>query len=153
MHMKALTVQEIVEYAIKIEQESFTFYQSAAETIIDERALKIIHVLADEEMTHINRLRELLHMPKTTSLEMVKVATVEGIHFINMIPTNPISKSASRQEILREALAREKKTRDLYKRMVEMATMSPPVQDTFQALEEQEQQHVIRVEALIGETE
>lgn len=149
--MKTLKVQEIVEYAIRIEEESFRFYRSAGTILVDEHVLEVVHMLADEEMKHVNWLRNLFQKPEVSSSEMEEVVTIGDEPLESMIHTDQINAAVSKHEILNRALEREKKTRDLYDSMYEMATMSAPVRDTFRVLREQEQEHIQRVKALISD--
>jgi rubrerythrin len=151
--MKTLTVQEIVEYAIRIEEESFRFYRSAGTILVDEHALEVVHMLADEEMKHVNWLRDLVQKPEVSSSEMDEVIIIGNESLESMIHTNQVNAAVSKHEILNRALEREKKTRDLYDSMYEMATMSVPVRDMFRILRDQEQEHVGRVKALISNSE
>jgi rubrerythrin len=57
--MKTLTVREILEYAIRVEEESVRFYRSAEKVLVDDAALYMVHILADEEMNHVNQLHVL----------------------------------------------------------------------------------------------
>jgi rubrerythrin len=150
--MKELKVQEIVEYAIRIEEESFRFYRSAGTILVDEHALEVVHMLADEEMKHVNWLRDLVQKPEVSSSEMEEVVTFSDEPLESMIHTEQINAAVSKHEILNRALEREKKTRDFYDSMYEMATMSVPVRDTFQVLRDQEQEHIQRVKALISDS-
>ena len=151
--MKALTVQEIVEYAIRIEEESCRFYRSAGAILVDEHTLQAVHILADEEMKHVNWLQELVQKPEASTAEMKEVIPIENDPLESLIPTEQINAATSIHEILSRALEREKKTRDLYHRMFEMATMSVAVRDTFKLLRDQEQEHVLRVKALISDSD
>jgi rubrerythrin len=83
---------------------------------------------------------------------MEEVVTFSDEPLESMIHTEQINAAVSKHEILNRALEREKKTRDFYDSMYEMATMSVPVRDTFQVLRDQEQEHIQRVKALISDS-
>lgn len=73
--MKTLTVVEIVEYAIRIEEESFRFYRSAGKFLVDEDASydrlygmstmdetvrKTFQLLRNQEQEHVQCVQKLI---------------------------------------------------------------------------------------------
>jgi rubrerythrin len=148
--MRTLTVQEVLEYAIGIEEESFRFYRHAGTVLSDKRAVEVVHVLADEEMKHMKLLIDLRKKPGASSTGNEERLMTEYDPSDTVISTEKFDAATSKHAILNRALEREEKTRDLYDRIYEMATMSVPIRDTFRLLRDQEQEHIQRVKVLMS---
>ena len=58
--MNSLTVEEIVKYAIRIEEESYNFYKKASKIIKEGNLTSLVLELADQELNHLNQLNNLL---------------------------------------------------------------------------------------------
>jgi rubrerythrin len=150
--MKLLTINEIVDYAIKIEQESYRYYRLAEKIIADKPALEVLHLLAEEEKKHIEWLQNLI-ITKEENRERLKDAVRIDKNSLNsIVPVKRITSTSSKHEILGKALEREKKTKELYQGMHNMATMNEPVRNTFKYLRDQEREHILRLEALINKS-
>jgi len=151
--VEKLTVEDILSFAMRIEEESFRFYRTARDVFGDDDSSRIMDQLAQEETNHINWLRELLEKPAAKSVNPEDTIGFDTDLFKGMIIGEEIHSRLTTRDILNIALEREKKTMHLYDTMHSMSSMNETVRDTFRVLREQEQSHVHRVQKLLRESE
>lgn len=138
--MKELTTREILEYAEKIESESFTFYSLAAEAMADAELKKLCHDLAEQEMGHMNNIHSIL---QTVQNDHPIPLTVDI--FDRIITHSAITPSATPREILTIAYQREMNTRHFYATMLSVTDLEPDIVDLFNALLVQEELHAASI--------
>ncbi len=151
--MEKLTVEDVLAFAMRIEEESFRFYRTARDVFGVDDSSRIMDQLAQEEMNHINWLRELLEKPVAKSVDLEDTIGFDTDPFKGMIIEEKIHNKLTTRDILNIALEREKKTMHLYDTMHKMSSMNETVRDTFRILRDQEQSHVHRVQKLLREYE
>ena len=62
--------KEVLEIAIQIEKNGFTFYSHAAQKVTDKTARELIEWLAREEKSHISRFEDILSSFNPEELDM-----------------------------------------------------------------------------------
>ncbi|MEK6726724.1 MAG: ferritin family protein [Deltaproteobacteria bacterium] len=62
--------KEVLEIAIRIEKNGFTFYSHAAQKVTDNKARELIEWLAQEEKGHIGRFEDILSSFNLEELDM-----------------------------------------------------------------------------------
>lgn len=62
--------KEVLEIAIQIEKNGFTFYSQAAKKVTDKTARELIEWLAQEERSHIGRFEDILSSFSPERLDM-----------------------------------------------------------------------------------
>lgn len=62
--------KEVLEIAIQIEKNGFTFYSHAAQKVTDNKARELIEWLAREEKSHIGRFEDILSSFNPEELDM-----------------------------------------------------------------------------------
>lgn len=62
--------KEVLEIAIQIEKNGFTFYSQAAKKVTDKTARELIEWLAQEEKSHIGRFEDILSSFSPERLDM-----------------------------------------------------------------------------------
>jgi rubrerythrin len=144
--MKLLSVKEIIEYAIKIEKESFAFYTRAAEIVKDDNVKKLVEMLALEEIDHQNRLRNLIDK------ETVSVEDLDKKHEINttlmeqIVNTSEIKTDSSAMDVLETALDREESTEQTYAMLATLSNIDESIVKIFDELRLQERGHVNKIQ-------
>jgi len=149
--LREYTIQEVIEYAQGIEEESFRFYRKAAGILDDAGTVGLVEGLAVEEERHYNQLRTLLDPASATAEELAVRITldveepVEGV-----VAAVEISADATPREILDITLSREKRTERLYGMLLRLTDLNETMVQVFDDLRKFEQRHVERVTAMIG---
>lgn len=144
--MKSFSVEEIIKYSQKIEQESYAFYKEAEGKIENKEVKELTRELQEAEMKHLNKLKGLLQETKLSRKELdSKIELTEDPESM-IVSLEKISPNAGPKDILETALQREKKTEGLYRQLHAFTDLSEDVVSTFDYLVKQEQGHVVTIE-------
>lgn len=135
-----MKVEDILKYAIKIENESMLFYRDAVKIVKEESVKSLVVELEMEELKHETRLSDML-----ASVEGMDAEGFEKESLEQLIMNREIPNDASEVDVLSIALEREKNTRDFYRRVSMITNLDANVVDVFDKLFEQESGHVTRI--------
>jgi len=151
--MRELNLKEIIEYAEKIELESFSFYKKATEIVNEPEVKDVLSQLAIEETGHYNRLRELLEEGKLSKEELEKTINIEKTLLEMLINTDEIETSFSAVDVLNIALNREKNTAKAYEMFKTFTALDDYAIKVFEDLRLQEVGHVNKISARLKKYE
>ena len=70
--MTDFTVKEVIEFSQTIEEESYRFYKESQEAVGSPELKKLTGELAESEMDHLNRLRQLLDETKLSEADLAQ---------------------------------------------------------------------------------
>ncbi len=147
--MKDFTIREIIEYSEKIEQESYLFYTSAANQVIDPETSALCRTLAEEEVKHYNRLKALLNEAAIPREEFDARLSLDVDLHARKVNTHEVFADASPARALEIAYERETNTRDLYRMFLSFTDLNETVIDVFNQLQAQEDGHAARIKLLM----
>ncbi|MBI9031331.1 ferritin family protein [bacterium] len=151
--MRELNLKEIIEYAEKIELESFSFYKKATEIVNEPEVKDVLSQLATEETEHYNRLRGLLEEGKLSKEELEKTINIEKTLLEMLINTDEIETSFSALDVLNIALKREKNTAKAYEMFKTFTALDDFALKVFEDLRLQEVGHVNKISARLKKYE
>ncbi|MEA3499479.1 MAG: ferritin family protein [Candidatus Marinimicrobia bacterium] len=143
-------VREIIEYAIKIEKESYAFYNNAEKKVNDNEVKKLLILLANEEINHQNNLKVLIDENRVTKDELNKKMDLDNTLLKKIVGTSEISSNADLLEILTIALEREKNTENIYAMLSTLSNIDEDIIDIFSNLKLQENSHVKKIQSRIN---
>lgn len=143
--MKVFSVKEIIEYAIRIEKESFAFYTQAAEQVRDRGVRELTQQLAKEEVDHQNRLKALIDEEKVSPYGLKKTLEIDTTLMDRIVSTSGISEDAGAREVLQTALERENNTERTYAMLMTLSNIGEDLVDVFRDLRKQEQGHAEKI--------
>jgi rubrerythrin len=153
-----MKLDEAIRAAIEYEAGVHRVYREAMERAADAVAKRVFKVLCDEEMNHLNYLRERLdEWQKTGEITVKKLSTsiptreaidesLQGLR--NQVATKSAGKHDVELEMLRQALAVETRTSDFYREMVR--ALDGAGQKMFERFVEIEEGHQAVVQAEIS---
>jgi len=144
--MRELSLNEIIEYAEKIELESYTFYSKAKEIIFDEEVKDLLTQLANDETDHYNHLRNLRQKGTLTQKELDQKISLDIDLFSAIVNTEKIEKDFTSSEVLNIALQREINTEQTYAMLMTLTQLNDNVLKIFELLRKQEKGHVIKIQ-------
>ena len=148
--MKVFNLKEIIEYAIKIEKESFEFYNKAYDKVDDPDVKDLTAQLAGEEVDHQNRLRKLID-EKTVSADILfKEMEVDTTLMDRIVETSVIPEDAGALDVLNVALEREKNTEQTYAMLQTLSQITDDIVKVFENLRLQEVGHANKIQARIN---
>jgi rubrerythrin len=139
--MKKLTVNEVLEYAIKIEKESRDFYENSHNVLKDDALKSLVTVLMKQEEEHLKTLKALLDDSQKKSFSKVLI-NVDSSMLTQIVHTGEITEDTSPIEVLNIALEREINTKNNYEMFLELVKMDETLIDAFEMLRNKEQEHI-----------
>ena len=148
--MRELSLNEIIEYAEKIELESYTFYSKAKDIILNENVKGLLVQLANDETDHYNHLRNLRQKGALTQKELDQKISLDIDLFSAIVNTEKIEKDFTSSEVLNIALQREINTEQTYAMLMTLTQINDNVLDVFELLRKQEKGHVIKIQKKIN---
>jgi rubrerythrin len=140
------TVEGIIQRAIQIEEDAYTFYTGASEMVKLPHVQDMLKELAGEEVKHKEKLEELLAGGTEQIVAMGEGRKIEDLKLADYLVPQPLDEGATLQEVLILAMQREKNAHDFYNLMAGLA--SEAVKDLFQILAQEELEHKNKVETL-----
>ncbi len=143
--MKEFSVEEIIHYSQKVEQESYSFYKDA-ESRIEGDVVPLVKELQDAEVQHLNKLRNLLEEKKLSKDELDTKLNLAIDPEQMIVSLAPMPDNAAAESILKTALKRERNTEALYRQLLAFTNLSEDITSTFEYLVAQEKGHVITIE-------
>ena len=140
--MKEYSVEEILQYAMKIEEESHRFYNEAATRLQAEQLRRLAAGLAADEVDHLDRLRRKMAGRAPESPELKRRLALEGLSLERIVSGAVIAPDAGARDILTVALEREQNTESVYRMMQAATNLDVDVAELFAYLAAQEAGHV-----------
>ncbi|PLX42087.1 MAG: hypothetical protein C0608_03385 [Deltaproteobacteria bacterium] len=139
-----------LEQAIKFESDGRDFYLRAAERVTNPMAKAVFTKLAEDEKSHISRVREIYEELKDNAgwpSEMKMVAAASGVMdvFERETMTLSLSPDASAKEALEEAAKMEREGVAFYRLRANQATCDAE-REFFNRLVDEEVDHLAAIE-------
>ncbi len=148
--MKEFTIQEVVEYAQKIETESYRFYRKMAAILEEPATVEFAEKLSMEEEKHYNQLAGLLTGEEIAPEQLETRVALEGVDDLDgVVPNREIPEDSTALEILNITLERERRTEQLYGMLLVFTDLNAVMVKVFEDLKGFEKSHVARVSAMI----
>ena len=113
--MIELTFDQLIDYAIKSEEEAENFYRQAADKVEKPHSKKMLLELAEQEKTHKEKLLKL----KLGKIDISQQEKSTNLHIAEYLPELKFSPDMEPQEILIMAMKREQKAYEFYSRLAE----------------------------------
>jgi rubrerythrin len=139
--MAGARVREVIDFAIRKEQEAIDLYNSMSETVRAPQLREMLSDLAKQEVGHRRMLEELTpaKLGRWGSDEIPDLGIAESTEGAAVAP------DADYQDILAVAMKREEKARDLYT-LLASNTEEGDLRELFEFLAREEQKHKLALE-------
>ena len=112
--MEELTIEELIKYTVRIQQDSFLFYRKAAR-ILEGNAMKpVTDELADFKADQLKRLKDLLGLYALSPDSIDYIFNVDTDLFDELLNNGDIPAQATPRDVLILSLNREDKTAMTY---------------------------------------
>ena len=148
--MKKLTVNEVLEYAIKIEKESYDFYENSQNVLKDDELKSLVTLLMNQEEEHLKSLKALLKDTQQKSFFNALI-NVDSSKLTQIVQTGEINEDTKSIDILNIALEREINTKNHYEMFLELVKMDETLINTFEMLRHKEEEHIRIIKRKINE--
>jgi rubrerythrin len=135
---------ELLQQAIKFEEEAFAFYDVAARTVKSEQAKTMLKELAQEEAVHKAKLEDVLKKGVSWAKSGGKPVETVNLHIGDFLLPAKITDKADIQDALNVAIKREQASYDFYSSMAK--SVSTGMRKVFDFLATEELKHKNKVE-------
>lgn len=142
--MKFNSIDEIIEFAIKKEEEAFNIYKNLKEKTKDIALKKIFEELAGEELKHKQKLIDfkegkIILTPKSERVPDLKIS--------DSLISIELKEDFDFQDVLIFAMKREKLAFTLYTELAEKSE-NENIKDLLNSLAKEEAKHKLRLETI-----
>jgi len=151
--MEELTVEEIIKYIIRIEQESCIFYRKASRALEGSMLKKFFDLLAEQEIEHIKQLHKLIGGSIIEEEELIKTYNIDTSNFDVMILSSDIPISATAEGIMKLAVKREENTKYTYRMLSSISDLDIRIKKVFKNIEKLEENQITELEKKIKKPE
>jgi rubrerythrin len=141
-----MTVEEIIQRAIQVEEDAHNFYTGASKLVKLSHVRDMLNELAGEEVKHKEKLEELLAGDTEQIIAAGQDHKIQDLKLADYLVSQPLNEDATFQEVLIIAMQREKNAYDFYNLMAGLA--SEATKDLFQFLAQEELGHKNKIEVL-----
>jgi rubrerythrin len=143
-------VREMIEYAIKLEENAYNLYMSAGKRVKDPGARAYLTELAGEEKKHKEKLGDMLAGDLEWMMSTSRNARVKDLKISAVLEAKPITESSDFQGVLTFAIKQEEQAEVLYSQMASLADPGP-VRRVFEALAREEAGHKEYLEGIFDQ--
>ena len=140
-------VEDILQKAIRTEEDSYKIYQKALRVVQSESIKELLEELAADEREHRKKLKEMLDPEKRTEIiEKSQQEKVIDLKLGDYLTPREVHPNATLQDILTVAIHREKDTHKFYKAMAGIT--EGEIKTLFEFLANEEIKHKQKIEAI-----
>ncbi|UCH92609.1 MAG: ferritin family protein [Candidatus Aminicenantes bacterium] len=139
-------VEEVMDYAVKSEENAHSFYMSWSKKLKDRSLVKVFEDLAAEELKH----KEFLLGVKKGGVLKPSEEEITDLKISDYVMDVKASTDLDYQEALTLAMQREKEAFKLYTGLAAMAK-DEDMKNTFKVLAQEEAKHKLRLEVMYDE--
>jgi rubrerythrin len=140
------SVEEVLDFAVKSEENAYSFYTSWSKKLEDKSLVSIFQDLAAEELKH----KELILGVKKGAVLKPSETEITDLKISDYVMDVKASTDMDYQDALTLAMQREKEAFKLYTGLAAMST-DAGMKNTFKALAQEEAKHKLRLEILYDE--
>jgi rubrerythrin len=142
-----MTVEGIIQRAIRFEEDAYNFYTGASEMVTLPHVKDMLNELAGEEVKHKKKLEDLLAGDTEQIVAAKQSQKIQDLKLAEYLVASPLDEDATIQDVLTTAMQREKNSHDFYNLMAGIAS-SEAAKGLFQFLAQEELGHKNKVEVL-----
>lgn len=145
--MKHTNISDIIDGAIKKEDEAYHTYITALDFTDDPAIKKLFQQLAGDELEH---KKKLLNLNTMSINEKIDSIDSESSYIVDFLVDKPLEEISSLQEVFIFAMKRERKAFHFYSETAKMASHQQSKQ-LLQMLAREEQKHLDKLETIYDE--
>ena len=143
MHnMEELTLEELIKYTVRIQQDSFLFYRKAARILEGNEMKPVIDGLADFKVNHLKQLKDLLSEYTLASENIDFMFDVDTDLFDYILDNGDIPAQATPRDVLVLSLKREDRTAKTYDMIMNLPLLEERAGQLYRLLLEDEKEKI-----------
>jgi rubrerythrin len=147
MPQEPMTVEGIIQQAIRFEEDAYDFYTGTSEMVKLPHVKDMLKDLASDEVKHKEKLEELLVGDTERIVAAKQRQQIQDLKLADYLVAPPLDEDATIQDVLMIAMQREKNSHEFYNLMAGIAA-SEAAKELFQFLAQEELGHKNRIEIL-----
>lgn len=143
MHnMEELTLEELIKYTVRIQQDSFLFYRKAARILEGNEMKPVIDGLADFKVDQLKQLKDLLSEYTLASEDIDFMFDVDTDLFDDILDNGDIPAQATPRDVLVLSLKREDRTAKTYDMIMNLPLLEERAGQLYRLLLEDEKEKI-----------
>ena len=143
MHnMEELTLEELIKYTVRIQQDSFLFYRKAARILEGNEMKPVIDGLADFKADQLKQLKDLLSEYTLASEDIDFMFDVDTDLFDDILDNGDIPAQATPRDVLVLSLKREDRTAKTYVMIMDLPLLEERAGQLYRLLLEDEKEKI-----------
>jgi len=150
--MEELTLEELIKYTVRIQQDSFLFYRKAARILEGNVMKPVTDELADFKVDQLKRLKDLLSEYALASENIDYMVDVNTDLFDDILDNDDIPAQATPRDVLMLSLNREDKTAMTYDMILGLPDLEERAGQVYGLLFEDEMEKIGTLRKRIAET-
>ena len=150
MSKQDTTVEQILQQAIRFEENAYVFYTGAIEMVERPQIREVLADMASQEIKHKERLQALLDGDTERIISVRKRGQIEDLKLAEYLVPRELDIEASLQDVLIVAMHREKSSHEFYTTMASISD-DDAAKSLFDFLAREELVHKNRIETLYDE--
>jgi len=147
MSQEPMTVEGIIQQAIRFEEDAYDFYTGTSEMVKLPHVKDMLKDLASDEVKHKEKLEELLAGDTEQIVAAKQRQQIQDLKLADYLVAPPLDEDATIQDVLMIAMQREKNSHEFYNLMAGIAA-SEAAKELFQFLAQEELGHKNKIEIL-----
>lgn len=147
--MKDQGIEQIIQQAIRFEEDAYQFYTKAVDMIKLSHVKETLKDLAEQEVGHKLKLEKLLRRDVEQVLGIPR-RQVQDLKLAEYLVPQPLTAESTFQDVLIVAMNREKSSHEFYTTMSRIS-QDQAAKELFAFLAEEELRHKSRIETLYDE--
>lgn len=144
-----MSFTDLIQQAIKFEEEAYAFYDAAAQLVKSEQAKTILKELAQEERGHKAKLLDVLKKGPSWAVPTGKLEETVDLKIGDYLMPAQLNAESDFQDALSVAIKREQASYDFYAQMARL--VSPDARRIFDFLANEELKHRNKVQSIYDE--
>lgn len=150
MSQKGTALEQILDQAIRFEEDAFQFYTKATAMVKRSHIKGTLQDLAKQEVKHKQKLQALREGNTEAIIAVPRQGKIVDLKLAEYLVSRPLDENATFQDVLIVAMQREKSSHDFYSTMAGIAE-GAEAKSLFQFLAEEELGHKNKIESLYDE--
>lgn len=150
MSKQDTAIEQILQQAIRFEENAYEFYTSAVEMVKRPHIREVLSDMANEEVKHKERLQALLDGDVARIVSVSKRGQIEDLKLAEYLVPRQLDAGAGLQDVLIVAMHREKSSNEFYSTMASISD-DDAAKSLFEFLAQEELVHKNKIETLYDE--
>ncbi len=149
--MQEISLRQVIEYAIAIEEEGYRFYRRAMRVSSNGDIQQLAESFATDELNQANRFRAALGTKSIKAQELDRVLMVEDALMPELTRSDLVRKDEFDKDILKDAIEREEASQKLYSFLASVNDLNAAIKTICEEFIEQEGSHLSQLKSALDQ--